>query len=205
LIQDHALVYAPGIGALAAGAGRSASAAPPMVLADPRGDLPAAAAEGRDVARLLGTSALLGPAATRQALAAAAGASVLHIAGHAGWGPGGPWIELADGRSEPGTVLTSRVRPRLVVLASCASGLPAGRGLWGSAGTAFLAAGSEAVLASLGSVEDGAARELVLRFYREGGAADPPGGLARAQRALLAAGRPPSSWAPFVLLGAHFY
>jgi CHAT domain-containing protein len=60
------------------------------------------------------------------------------------------------------------------------------------------------VLAALGSVEDRAAHDLVLLFYQEGGAADPVGGLARAQRALLAAGRPPSSWAPFVLLGAHF-
>jgi CHAT domain-containing protein len=89
---------------------------------------------------------------------------VLHVAGHAGWGAGGPWLELADRRIAPATVLSSRLRPGLVVLASCASGSSSGRTLWGSPGAAFLAAGSGSVLASLGSVEDRAARELVLRF-----------------------------------------
>jgi tetratricopeptide (TPR) repeat protein len=209
LVEDHAVVYVPGLSALAASpalpaAGRT-PAARPVVLADPGRDLPAAAAEGREVAALLGASLHLGAAADAGALAAAAGAPVLHIAGHAGWGPGGPWLELADRRIEPGAILSARLRPRLVVLASCASAFPGGRGLWGSPGVGFLAAGSEAVLASLGSVEDRSAHDLVLRFYREGGAEDPAGGLARAQRALLAAGRPPSAWAPFVLLGAHLY
>lgn len=200
LVEDHAVVYAPGVSALAAPEGATA-AGPPVVLADPRGNLPNAAAEGREVARLLGTAPRLGPAATARALEEAAGARVLHVASHAGQGPGGPWLELADRNVAPSAILAARVRPRLVVLASCASGSPAGRGLWGSPGAAFLAAGSEGVLASLGSVEDRLARDFVLRFYREGGAADPAGGLARAQRAFLAAGRPPSSWAPFVLLG----
>ena len=127
---------------------------------------------------------------------------MLHVAGHAGWGPGGPWLELADGKVPPAVILAARVRPRLVVLASCASAFPSGRGLWGSPGAAFLAAGSGSVLATLGSVEDRNAHELIRHFYQEGGARDPAGGLARAQRALLAAGQPPSAWAPFVLLGA---
>lgn len=203
LVEDHTLVYGPGVSALAASGVRDRAAAAPVVLADPRGDLPQAAAEGREVAALLGSAPHLGSAATARALTAGAGAAVLHVAGHAGWGPGGPWLELADRHVTPAMILKARIRPRLVVLASCASASPAGRGLWGSPGAAFLAAGSEAVLASLGSVEDRTARELVLRFYREGGAADPAGGLARAQRAFLASGRPPSTWAPFVLLGRH--
>lgn len=206
LVENLALVYAPGLGTLAASLnGKEAAMGPPVVLADPRGDLPAAAAEGREVARFLGAEPRLGPAATRGALQAAAGASVLHVAGHAGWGPGGPWLELADGQVAPAVILTARVRPRLVVLASCASAFPAGRGLWGSPGAAFLAAGSGAVLATLGSVEDRNAHALVRHFYREGGATDPAGGLARAQRVLLAAGRPPSAWASFVLLGADSF
>lgn len=204
LVEDHALLHLPGVSFLASslGQGRS-SAGAPVVLADPRSDLPQAAAEGREVAALLGTAPRLGPAATSGALLSASGARVLHLASHAGWGAGGPWLELADRRIAPATVLSSRLRPGLVVLASCASGSASGRTLWGSPGAAFLAAGSGAVLASLGSVEDRAARELVLHFYRAGGVDDPAIGLARAQRALLAAGRPPSSWAPFVLLGAH--
>jgi CHAT domain-containing protein/Tfp pilus assembly protein PilF len=204
LVEDLAVVYAPGLSALAAPADRRA-AGPPVVLADPRGDLAEAAAEGREVARLLGTEPRLGPAANRRALEAAAGAPVLHIAGHAGWGPGGPWLELADGQVAPAAILAARVRPRLVVLASCASAFPSGRGLWGSPGAAFLAAGSGSVLATLGSVEDRNARDLIRHFYREGGATDPAHGLARAQRVLLAAGRPPSAWAPFVLLGADSF
>lgn len=204
LVQDHALLHVPGVSFLAASLAREAdTAGPPVVLADPRSDLPQAAAEGREVAALLGTTPRLGPAATSDALLSASGARVLHVASHAGWGAGGPWLELADRRIAPATVLSSRLRPGLVVLASCASGSASGRTLWGSPGAAFLAAGSGAVLASLGSVEDRAARELVSRFYREGGIDDPAAGLARAQRALLADGRPPSSWAPFVLLGAH--
>lgn len=202
LVEDLAVVYAPGLSALAASPTREGAPGPPVVLADPRRDLPGAAVEGREVALRLGTQPRLGGAATRRALAAASGASVLHIAGHAGWGPGGPRLEMADGAVTPAEILAARVRPRLVVLASCASAAPSGRGLWGSPGTAFLAAGSGAVLATLGSVQDQHAFDLVRHFYREGGAADPAGGLARAQRALLAAGRPPSSWASFVLLGA---
>lgn len=203
LVQDHALLHVPGVSFLASSLARGPdSAGPPVVLADPRSDLPQAAGEGREVAALLKTAPRLGPAATSGALIAASGARVLHVAGHAGWGAGGPWLELADRRIAPATVLSSRLRPGLVVLASCASASASGRTLWGSPGAAFLAAGSGAVLASLGSVEDRAARELVLRFYREGGVDDPAEGLARAQRAFLAAGWPPSSWAPFVLLGA---
>jgi CHAT domain-containing protein len=204
LVEDLAVVYAPGLSALAAPRDRPAEG-PPVVLADPRGDLGEAAAEGREVARLLGTEPRLGPAATRRVLMASAGARVLHVASHAGWGPGGPWLELADGQVAPAAILAARVRPRLVVLASCASAAPSGRGLWGSPGAAFLAAGSGAVLATLGSVEDRNARDLVRHFYREGGATDPAAALARAQRALLAAGRPPSAWAPFVLLGADSF
>jgi tetratricopeptide (TPR) repeat protein len=205
LVEDLAIVYAPGLSALAAAPRDRGTEGPPVVLADPRGNLREAAAEGREVARLLGTEPRLGPAATRRALAAAAGARVLHVASHAGWGPGGPWLELADGQVAPAAILASRVRPHLVVLASCASAVPSGRGLWGSPGAAFLAAGSGAVLATLGSVDDRNARDLVRHFYREGGATDPAEGLARAQRILLAAGRPPSAWAPFVLLGADSF
>jgi len=203
LVEDHAIAYLPGVSFLAAPLQAVPGAArPPVVLADPLRDLPEAAAEGREIAAFLKVQPRLGPAATRRALQSAAGAAVLHIGGHTGWGPGGPWLELADGQVTTAAILTARVRPRLVVLASCASAASSGRGLWGSPGAAFLAAGSGAVLATLGSVEDRNARDLVRHFYQEGGASDPAGGLARAQRALLAAGRPPSVWAPFVLLGA---
>jgi CHAT domain-containing protein len=203
LLEDHSVAYIPGVSALAeigARPGRSLGA--PVVLADPRGDLPAARAEAGEVAARLGCPVRTGGAATARALAAAADARVLHLATHTGLGPGGPWLALADRRLTASAVLAGRLRPRLAVLATCASAAPASQGTWGSLGSAFLAAGSEAVLASLWSVEDRTAREVVLRFYAEGGTDDPVAALARAQRAFLRAGRPPSFWAPFVLLGA---
>jgi CHAT domain-containing protein len=89
-----------------------------------------------------------------------------------------------------------------VVLASCSSGVRPGRQMWGSLGAAFLAAGSHAVLASLWSIEDERARDLVLRFYAEGGASDPAGALARAQRVAIRQGLSPNHWAPFVVFGS---
>jgi CHAT domain-containing protein len=74
--------------------------------------------------------------------------------------------------------------------------------MWGSLAAAFLAAGSEQVLAALWSIEDETGRRFVLRFYDEGGVDDPAAALARTQRAWIAAGEPPSSWAPFVLFGS---
>jgi CHAT domain-containing protein len=99
-------------------------------------------------------------------------------------------------------IVAGRIGPRLTVLASCASGVRPGRQMWGSLGAAFLAAGSRAVLASLWSVEDAQAREFVLRFYAEGGASDPAGALARAQRVAIGQGVSPHYWAPFVLFGS---
>ena len=207
LMEDHPLVYLPSLSALAATDGReslarapASPATPAIVLGDPRGDLPAAAREAREVAARLRTVPFLGEGATRAALERAAGASVLHLATHTRNGPRGPSLMLADGEVGPELLLERRIRSRLVTLATCASAARRGRGLWGSLAAAFLAAGSPAVLASLWSVEDEPARRFVLRFYEEGGVHDPAPALARAQRAAIAAGEPPSAWAPYVLL-----
>ena len=206
LVEDHPLVYLPSLSALAATANGPVPAppsGPAVVLGDPRGDLPAAAREAREVGAWLRTAPRTGRGATREALGRAAGASVLHLATHTGVGPQGPWLLLADGEVGSGFLLTRRIRPRLVTLATCASAARRGRGLWGSLAATFLAAGSPAVLASLWSVEDEPARRLVLRFYDEGGVRDPALALARAQRMAIAAGEPPSAWAPYVLVATR--
>ena len=207
LVEDHALVYLPSLSAIAAKAATAGQPAPQrgpaIVLGDPNGDLPAAAREAREVAVQLTTAPLLGPDATREVLAGAAGAAVLHLAAHTGVGPQGPWLALADGKVGPGFLLARHLRPRLVTLATCASAARRGRGLWGSLAAAFLAAGSPAVLASLWSVEDEPARRFVLRFYAAGGVRDPATALAAAQRQAIAAGEPPSAWAPYVLVATH--
>lgn len=208
LVENHPIAYVPSLNGLVAIAGRGiergsgSPAGEPAVLGDPRGDLPAAALEARAIAAQLGTRAAVGADATLDRLAAAAEAPLLHLATHTGLGPGGPWLALADRELGADAILRGRLRPRLVVLASCASAARTGKGLWGSLGAAFLTAGSESVLASLWSIEDDPTRELITRFYRHEGITDPAGALARAQRQAIAAGQPPSIWAPFVLFGS---
>lgn len=203
LIEDHPVLLLPSLGALAALESRQGEpAGPALVLADPRGDLPEAAAEGMEVAKRLGVPALVGPRAVSAELKKAAGARALHLALHTGPGPRGAWLQLADRQVSSSEIVAGRIGPRLVVLASCSSGTRTGRQMWGSLGAAFLAAGSRSVLASLWSVEDRQAREFVLRFYAEGGASDPAGALARTQRVAIGQGRSPRFWGPFVLIGS---
>ena len=203
LVEDHPLVFIPSLSAWAALEGpREGPPGPSLVLADPRGDLPAAAAEGAEVAKFLGAIIQTARGAKASELVKASRARALHLATHTGQGPRGPWLQLADRRVSAAEIVAGRIGPRLVVLASCASGVRSGRQMWGSLGASFLAAGSRAVLASLWSIEDERARELVLRFYAEGGAADPAGALARAQRVAISRGQSPTVWAPFVVFGS---
>lgn len=204
LVQDHPLVHVPSLTALAAIEARPVSVyGPAVVIADPRGDLPGAASEAAAVGRSTHAVVRTSRHATAAELRRAARAGLLHVAAHSGLGSRGPWLGLADRQVGAGEIVSRRIAPRLVVLASCASAARERREMWGSLAAAFLAAGGRSVLASLGSVEDRAARQFVLRFYAEGGADDPAGGLARAQRAAIAAGEPPTSWASFALFGAE--
>jgi tetratricopeptide (TPR) repeat protein len=203
LVEDHALVSIPSLSALTVleGSGRE-HPGPPLVLADPQGNLPAAQSEGLEVARLLGGTPRTARSAVSAELRKASGARSLHLATHTGLDPGGAWLQLADRRVGASEIVKGRIGPRLVVLASCASGVRPGRQMWGSLGAAFLAAGSRAVLASLWSIEDEPSRDLVLRFYREGGASEPAAALARTQRVAIGQGLSPQQWAPFVLFGS---
>ena len=204
LVEDHGIVFVPSLNALAAlEAPRAVPARPAVALADPRGNLPAAAAEAVEVAHRLGGTAWTAGEATARQLQEAAHSRTLHLATHTGLGPRGAWLQLADRRVTASEIVAGRIGPRLVVLASCASGVRPGREMWGSLGASFLAAGSRAVLASLWSVEDRPTRELVRRFYAEGGDADPCAALARVQRVAIRQGLSPHLWAAFVLFGSE--
>jgi len=155
LVEDHVVTYVPSVNVLAAIEGRPRGGyGPSVVLADSRGDLPEAAREARDVAARLHTTPRIAGAATLERLRQAARADVLHLATHTGLGPRGPWLALAGGDLAADRVVTEKIAPRLVVLASCASAARRGKGMWGSLGAAFLVAGSQSVLASLWSIED---------------------------------------------------
>lgn len=199
LVEDHPLAIAPSFNALCAPHQEAAGAA--VVLGDPRGDLPAAAQEARDVAALLHTRPQIAAAARIGTLGAAAQARVLHVAAHSDDGPRGPFLALADGDLTADRLLRANLAPRLVVLASCASGLSGSRGQAASLAQAFLATGSAAVLASLRSIDDAQARRLVLDFYRAGGAQRPTLALAHLQRQRIAASERPTRWAAFAVFG----
>jgi CHAT domain-containing protein len=172
------------------------------VLGDARGDLPAARAEAIEVAQRLGMDPFLGSTATIASFRAAGSGRVLHVASHVEMSAAGPRLVLADGTVGAREVMEWRVKPQVVVLASCLGAVRRSRGVWGSLSAAFLASGSRSVVAALSSVEDRSARELLSEFYRQGGAVEPSRSLASAQRTFIAAGRPPSFWSPFVVLGS---
>lgn len=163
------------------------------------GGLTAATADGAPV--VLAASAP-GQPELAAALRQAAGARLLHLAGHGGLGPAGAFVRMADGEVSATDIVTWRIAPRVVVLASCASGARPSGSMWGALGGAFLAAGSQAAIATLWSVEDAAAARLVRAFYAAGGARDPARALAAAQRQAIGAGVTARQWAAFAVLSA---
>jgi CHAT domain-containing protein len=203
LVEDHVITYIPSLNALVAI--EETARTPfqqPIVLGDPLGDLPSAALEAEEVARHLEAPLCTVGCATSHKLSEASSAAVLHLATHTGLGPRGPWLALSDGQVAAQTILTGRVHPRLVVLASCASAARRGKEMWGSLAAVFLAAGSQSVFASLWSIEDEPTRDFVMRFYRQGGNLDAAGALARTQRDYISQGKAPSEWASFVVFGS---
>lgn len=177
----------------------------PLVIGDPRFDLPAARAEARAAAKALGGELLEGDAATLEAvLAAWARRPVVHFAGHGRLNASAPWearLELAKGQALDFELLLSRhPAPGLVVLSGCETGTaldaPAdGIGL----AEGFLAGGANQVLATTIEVRDERARTFIERFYRLGGAENPTTAFRLAALEARAAGD--SSWEEWKLFG----
>ncbi len=182
-----------------------AGARPPVVIADPTGDLPHARVEGRAVAAS-GARLLLGGAATASAaLAAMDDARWLHFAGHGAPGAHGPWgahLKLADGvRLTAAEVLLARAAPRVAVLSGCETarrGALSREEAW-ALPEVLVALGARAVLAADTVLDDAAARRFVQRFYAAGGAEAPGSAFRRAVADSLAAGDP--GWRGWRLTG----
>jgi len=205
----------PLVRVLALRAGRPASrgAGPPVVMADPRGDLRGAAAEGVAVAKALAdTDAQLSGSpwptrATRAQLWAARDASLLHIAGHVG--VHGRWraLLLADGEVDPAEIVQGGLAPGIAVLAGCGSAAAMDEEGWGSIAAALLEAGTSTVIATDRSVGDAATLTVMQEFYAQADwRTDPARALARVQQALDASASAggaanPRSWAAFSVLG----
>lgn len=184
-----------------------------VVIGDPLGSLPGAAAEGAAVARAVGPNARVagtstGMAATRALLWTARDAELLHVAAPivaVGWSRA---LQLADGSVSPGEILEHRVAPQIAVLTGNGSAAMDDEGR-GSFASALLEAGTATVVATDRSVEDAAALSLMTDFYAQSDwRTDPARALARAQTAADAKGgistgsaSRAGSWAAFSVLG----
>lgn len=200
LVQQNPVAYVPAA-SIPFVARRDLVPGRAIVLGDPTGDLPAARAEALEVAAAVKGDALVGKQATRERLEQR-GATVLHVAAHTALTARGPALVLADGKVDSGEVLDQRVRADVVVLTGCAAADPRGRDELAPLASAFLAAGSGAVIASRWSVEDAVAQRFTRAFYAARGTADPIAATAAAQRQLMSEGVPVSAWSTFVVLAA---
>lgn len=169
------------------------------VLADADGSLPSARTESAEIAPLLATTPLVGAAATSKALFAAKPHSVLHVAVHAGFDTYGGVLRLHDGPVAALDIAAQRLGPPLVVLSACSTARSDDPELAGSLATAFLASGSSHVIATLRPVTDRGSVEVMRRFYKGAGIADPVRTLARVQAEL--AGTDNKDWPNFAVFG----
>jgi CHAT domain-containing protein len=233
LVESHALLVAPSIQTLVlVGAPSNANTdGAALVVGNPAfspvrleagGDpvqlppLPGAEGEAIAVAKLLGAKALIGEAASKDAvLKGMRSARVIHLATHG-------ILEDVRGRGVPGAlalgasggddglltapeIMELRLKAQLVVLSACNSG--GGRissdGMIGLS-RAFIAAGARATLVSLWSAADRPTEELMVAFY-----AALPGapGKAQALRQAMLETRThhsdPFDWAGFMLVGEN--
>lgn len=186
---------------------------PPVIIANPTGDLRDAADEGEVVAAALGPRAQLSgfrtsSPATRARLFAARDASLWHIAGHVS--ALGRWraLQLADGDVTPADILQHRLAPRIAVLAGCGSAAAMDEEGWGSIAAALLESGTSTVLATDRSIADAGSLVMIRALYAQPGwDTDPARALAKVQQALAsgatAPGRDaisPQLWAAFSVL-----
>jgi hypothetical protein len=191
----------------------SSAPATALIVGDPRGDLPAARREARSIDDLLSTlledatATLLGDDADLPSIRRELERTDLfHYAGHAVFGGSGGWSSMlplaGDASLGVGDILALRRSPDLVVLSGCETARAAdGQASQGiGIAHAFLAAGSNVVLAAARPVEDDLADALINGFYahwREG--ASPAQALGLAQLA-LSAGEPARDWFSFRLM-----
>lgn len=199
--------------ALRATTPQARGAGPPVIIADPTGDLPDAAKEGTVVAAVLGPGAqLLGSGrslpATRASLLAAHDATLWHIAGHVG--ALGRWraLYLADGEMTPSDIVQLHLAPQVAVLANCGSAAATDEEGWGSIAAALLESGTATVIATDRSIADTASLAMIRELYAQSDwRTEPARALAKVQQALDSRGTgsadevtKPRLWAAFSVL-----
>jgi hypothetical protein len=159
---------------------------PPVLVAGP--GLPGAEAEVRALKRLYPESSCLsrGQATVEQTLRAIDGADLAHLAAHGSFRADNPLfscIRLADGPMTVYDVEGLKRPPRILVLSACdvaLSGVRPGDELMGLA-AALLGMGTACVIASVTTIQDEVALELMVAFHRRLlGDESPAAALARA-------------------------
>jgi CHAT domain-containing protein len=209
---------APGVPARVLVAVAPDTAVPSVNLSRLRG----AEEEAREIQRLWPEARMLehSAATPRGFLAEASQSTIVHFAGHAIANARDPELsclvlEPGDGEDRSGVLFADRIaatpwrRTRLVVLGGCGTASGAnvrGEGVL-SLARPFLAGGVPAVVGTVQSVADAASRSLLTRLHRALVAGlDGSSALRDAQISMIrdseASNRPPSNWAPFVLIGA---
>lgn len=196
-----------------------------LAMAPARSKLRYAPDEARSVDALFRphSKLLIGVGATESRFKSLAGQyRVLHLATHGFFNRLNPMLsgveleidDANDGMLQVHEVLDLRLDAELVTLSACETALgsgyfaevPAGDEFIGMT-RAFLAAGSESVLATLWEVDDRSSVRLMTRFYEHqqsaNGSRNKVDALAMAQRELIASREldHPYYWAPFMLVG----
>ena len=209
LAQRHLLAQAPSVQVALRGLQRP-PVAPQRVLAIGESSrLPHAGAEAIQVAGLFAEGqACTGPLATLATLQQhAADADVLHLACHAQFRADNPMfsaLHLQDGPLTAEHAEALRLRPGVVVLSACETGLAGQTGGDEQVGLvrAFLVAGAARVLASLWPVDDAVTAFLMDHFYRAlQRGLTPAQALGDAQTAVMCRHPHPAFWSGFVLFG----
>lgn len=176
----------------------------PVLMADSQDNLPAARREVQSLAAQLNVEPALGSEATLARLGAARSARLLHIATHGKQTAAGRALELADGNvtGPKALELFAGQAPELVVLSGCATAQNLAPEPWDGLPTAFLAAGSRYVIATLRTIHDDQAAQMMHAYYAQPEALSAVERLAAAQRQ-LADKLPATVWASFTVWGGN--
>lgn len=222
LVEDYEIGYLPAAAALTRDRPGRDGHPTLLALAPARARLPYALQEAQGLAELFPGShrVLVGRRATEASFKRAApDYRVIHLATHGYFNKMNPLfsgLELEkdqqdNGRLEVHEILGLRLDADLVTLSACETALGSGQLAENPAGDdfvgltrAFLAAGSDAVLATLWEVNDRSTLRFMRRFYASLPRVGRAAALALAQRSLCRSpGRlgHPYFWAPFVLVG----
>lgn len=200
LIETRTLSWLPGLAALGCSVGPWPADAVHIGNAEKDNadrDLPRAEAE---VVRIAGDKAHIGSEANLAAFRSAARAEHLHVAVHGVLTDGGGALRLHDGLMTAPMVLDERIAPRTVLLTGCATAYTTDAEAFGGFPSAFLAAGSQHVVATLRSVKDDEAAIFMAAYAAQPASLGPAARLAATQRALVST-HGVEVWSPFTAWG----